>query len=212
MVQQVAASTGGRVFARSSDTAAELNEVVSAGRGAYLLGFSPDTAADDRYHALTVKLTTRRGVTLRYRTGYFYAKELPTLKERFRQALWQPLDASDITFTALPVRASDGAVLYLHITTTDLGLELDNGVWADKLDIFLVQRDDAGSRARVTGKTLVLRFRPDTYQRILKEDVPFDQFIAKDATASSIRMIVVDENTGRMGSITLPVAALPAAE
>lgn len=211
-IQQIAAGTGGRVFARSGDTAAELNEVVSAGRGAYLLGFSPDTPADDRYHSLTVKLTTRRGVTLRYRTGYFYAKEPPTLKERFRQVLWQPLDASDIAVTARPARASDGTTLYLHITTADLGLALNNGVWADKLDIFLVQRDDAGLRVHVTGKTLVLRLKPDTYQRILKEDVPFDQFIAKDATASSVRMIVVDENTGRMGSVTLPAAVLLAAE
>ena len=68
----MAAGTGGQVFRRSSDLSSELSSVIADGRSIYLLSFVPDTEADGSYHALSVKLTNRRGVTLRYRTGYLY--------------------------------------------------------------------------------------------------------------------------------------------
>jgi hypothetical protein len=152
----MAAATGGRAFQRSGDLAANLNEVAADGRAAYLLGFAPDTPADDQYHLLTVKLAERRGVTLRYRTGYQYAKEPTMLKERFQQAVWQPSDVSEIAVSANPMAASAGAALKLNIATGDLALKQQDQHWVDKVDIFLIQRDGAGLHARVTGQTLSL--------------------------------------------------------
>ena len=74
-MRELAEGTGGRAIGRSGDITSTLNSVVQDGLAAYLLSFSHNTAADNQYHLLTVTLTSRRGVTLRYRTGYFYAKE-----------------------------------------------------------------------------------------------------------------------------------------
>jgi VWFA-related protein len=211
-IQQMANATGGRVVPRSGDLVANLMRVVEDGRATYLFGFSPDTPADDRYHTLTAKIATRRGVTLRFRSGYFYAKEPATLKDRFREAIWQPLDANEIQLVARPQQASAGAALRLNISAADLRLKQQGDVWTDKLDIFLVQRADPGVSAHVTGQTLVLRLKPDTFHRILGQGIPFDQFVAKDEDAGSLRIVVVDENSGRMGSVTLPAAALATKE
>jgi VWFA-related protein len=206
--REMAEATGGRAFPRSGDIAANLEAVAADGRAAYLLGFAPDTQADDQYHSLTVKLTGRRGVTLRYRTGYEYAKEPITMQDRFRQVVWQAVDISEIAVTANPVAASQGDTLRLKIAAHDLALKQQNQHWVDKLDIFLIQRDDEGLHARVTGQTLSLSLKPDTYEKLLVEGIPFDQFIAKKQDAGSVRIVVVDENSGRMGSVTIPVSAL----
>jgi hypothetical protein len=41
-----------------------------------------------------------------------------------------------------------------------------------------------------------------------QEGIPFDQFIEKTQGTSSVRIVVVDENSGRMGSVTIPALAL----
>lgn len=209
-IQQLAESTGGRVFRRSSNIAANLNSVVADGRAAFLLGFAPDTPADDKYHLLTVKITGRRGVMLRYRAGYQYSREPATLKDRFQQAIWKSLDLSEIGISANTGAASQGTTLKLNIATNDLALKQQGDRWLDKLDIFLVRRDDESLHARITEQTLRLMLKTDTYARLMREGIPFDQFIEKVQDSGSIRIIVVDENSGSMGSVTVPAAALKA--
>ena len=121
------------------------------------LSFRTDGPADDHYHALTVKLVNRRNLTLRYRTGYLYSKEPATLKERFRQSIWQPRDGSEIGVTATPMRQEKGASLSLNIAATDLELAQQNERWVDQVGIFLALRDDSGLHARITGQSLQLR-------------------------------------------------------
>jgi VWFA-related protein len=208
VIEEMAEATGGRAIRRPGDITAALSSVLEDGRATYLLSFAPNTAADDQYHQLTVKLTTRRGVTLRYRTGYQYTREPSTLKERFRQAIWQSFDANEIALSANPAAASSGATLKLKIATNDLSLRQQGDRWVDKLDIFLVQRDDAGFHAQITGQTLGLTLTQATYQKLLEEGLPFNQLVERIQDTGSVRIVVVDENSGWMGSVTVPVSVL----
>jgi len=208
--RDLAEATGGRVFRRSSGIANELDSVVDDGRATWLLAFTPDQPPDDKYHLITVKVTGRRDVTLHYRTGYEYDKEPATLKDRFRRAIWEPADASEIGLKANLVPADKAAMVKLSITATDLDLAQQDELWLDKLDIFLVQRDDAGLHAQVNGQTLGLRLKPETYQRLLREGVPFEAKVEARPEIGSVRVVAVDENSGRMGSITIPAAAIGA--
>jgi hypothetical protein len=207
-VLELADATGGRALRRGVNITMALDGVIADGRAAYLLSFTPDAPADDQYHLLTVKLATQSGVRLRYRTGYLYSKEPATFKERFRQAVWQPLDVNEISVSATPVIEPTGSALELNIETNDLALKQQDERWLDKLDIFLVQRDDEGLHARVTGQRLGLTLKPATYQELLAEGISFEQLVEKKQDTGSVRIVVVDENSGRMGSVTVPVAAL----
>jgi hypothetical protein len=207
----MAKATGGQAFSRTSDIARNLAQVAADGRAEYLLSFTPDTPADGQYHLLTVKLAGRRGIALRYRAGYEYLKEPATLKDRFRQAVWQSLDASEIGVSAHLVPASEGATVQVDIATHDLALKQQDDRWQDQLDIFLVRRDDEGLHSLVTEQTLKMNLTAATYTKLLQQGTPFNQFIERKPETGSVRIIVVDENSGRMGSVTVPALALPSA-
>jgi VWFA-related protein len=218
--REVAEATGGHAFRRSSNIEGELNGVVAESHATYLLGFSPAQPADGKYHVLTVKLVGHRDATVRYRTGFQYDKEPSTLKERFAQAVWQPTDAKEIAISAQPVTDAAGQALRVTVAGTDLDLsqqELAQNaagskrkIWSGKLDIFVVERDDSGRRAHVTGRTVGLHLKPVTYQHAISDGLTFDQRVqlgAKSAVAS-LRVVVVDVNSGRIGSVTVPSSAL----
>ncbi len=205
---QLAEATGGRALRRAGDIAAELNTVVDDGRAAYVLSFTPDSPPDDKYHVITLKLIGKHDFALRYRAGYEYKKEPATLKERFRQAIWQPTDLAEIAVSANPQVDSNGSRLRLNIAATDLALAQQPDRWTDELDIFLIERDDAALHAKITGQTVGLRLQPATYQRILREGLTFDERLQPMAATGSLRVVIVDENSARIGSITIPAAAL----
>lgn len=207
--REVADATGGRAFPRSSNIIGELNGVVADGRATYMLGFAPSDAADGKYHVLTVKVTGRKDIALRYRTGYQYDKDPSSVKDRFSKAAWEPADMSDISISATPA-AADRGTLKLNISATDLALAQDGNLWTDKVGIFLVRRDDTGLHAQVTGRTMSLKLKPETYQKLLREGIPFEQIVEQNKATGAVRIVVVDENSGRMGTITIPAAELMA--
>jgi VWFA-related protein len=207
-IREVAAATGGRTIRRTGGLADALSGIVEDGRSTYLLSFSPQGPADDQYHSISVKLAGRRGLTLRYRTGYLFQKEPATLKDRFQQAMWRPRDMSEIAITAEIAPQTGSADIKVNVAASDLGMEEQAGRWMDKLDIFFIQRDDAGLHAHVEGQTLGLRLKPSTYQSLLPKGVPFERAIAMRAGMASLRVLVVDENSGRMGSVTIPSVAI----
>ncbi len=173
-----------------------------------MLGFSPQGSADGQYHAITVKLAARHGLTLRYRTGYLFDKEPATLRERFQKALWNPTDISEIAVTANVATADREAKVTLNIATRDLGLQQQAGRWMDKLDIFFIGRDDAGLHAQVEGQTIGLRLKSATYERLMPGGIPFERAVPKNEGTGSLRVLVVDENSGHMGSVTIPGSVL----
>ena len=69
-----------------------------------------------------------------------------------------------------------------------------------------MQREDLGVRSLVSEQTLVLDLKPATYEKVLRDGIPFDQYFDDKQKSGIVRIIVVDENSGRIGSITLPAA------
>ena len=203
-VQQMAEATGGRSFSRSGNLAIDLKSVIQDGKATYLLSFSPDTQPDDQYHRLTVEVPSRRGITLRYRAGYLYSKEPTTLKDRFKQAIWQPLDSTEIAIRAQRTYASSGAAVSLDIAANDVTFAQKGDRWTGNLDIFLVQRDATGMHAELKEQTLALALKGATYEKVMREGIPFDQYLDRTPDSGTLRIIVVDESSGRIGSITLP--------
>ena len=206
--REVADATGGRAFRRSGNIIGELNDVVADAHATYLLGFSPSQPADGKYHILTVKLVGHKDAALRFRSGYQYDQEPATMKERFAQAIWEPVDASEIGVRTKIVSDATGNALRVTVAGSDLRLTQQDSIWAGKLDIFIVRRDQEALRAKITGLTVGLHLKPQTYQRAMKDGLTFDERLEGKQDGASLRVVVIDVNTGRMGSVTVPTAAL----
>jgi len=203
LFRDLATATGGRALRRAGDIAAELNSIVADGRATYLMSFTPGTPPDNAYHRLTVEISGRDGIALRYRTGYFYATEPATMKERFQQAVWQPTDINEVAIRATPQNDAQGRLLRLNVAGAGLALAQVGDRWADELDIFLVERDDANLHAKVSGVVEALRLQPATYERTMRDGLTIDQRIPALPEGGVVRIIVVDRNSGRMGTITV---------
>jgi VWFA-related protein len=70
-MKELTEQTGGRTFYNNNDVASLLRAAFDDSRSGYILTYAPhDYAEDGSHHDVRLK-TTRKGVTLRYRPGYF---------------------------------------------------------------------------------------------------------------------------------------------
>jgi hypothetical protein len=156
---------------------------------------------------------------LRYRTGYVYSEQAVSNGQRFQQTVWSPQDASGVGLTAEAVPASEQtgpAKVRLRIAFKDVGLQQQTdpkagrevGHWTDKLYIFVAQRNDATQQAEVSGDTLRLSLKQATYESGMPAGIPYQREVEIKSKLGSVRVIVVDANSGRIGSVTLPASAL----
>jgi hypothetical protein len=60
------------------------------------------------------------------------------------------------------------------------------------------------------GQTLGLKLKSSTYKSLLAGGVPFDHVVHLLPGMATLRVLVVDENSGRMGSVTIPASAMDA--
>src|SRR5579883_1534878 len=67
----LAESTGGLFFHNNNDLALGFHELGLAPEASYTLGFSPEGAADNRYHKLRVRLKEKGRGSVQARQGYF---------------------------------------------------------------------------------------------------------------------------------------------
>jgi VWFA-related protein len=211
-VRDLVESTGGRAFNRGSDLAATLGHIEEDTRGLYEVGFDPDSAPDGKFHTLQLKVPDRKDVKLRYRTEYLYAEQLSSTKQRFQQAIWSPEDATGVNLTAEAVPADDATgPSHVKLRIALKGLDVEPGAggrWEDKLYIFVAQRDDATQKAAVSGDTLKLSLKPETYDTGMPAGIPYHRDVELKSRLGTVRVIVVDGNSGRMGSVTLPASSL----
>ena len=210
-VRSLAESTGGRAINKGSDLALTLRVIEQDSAALYEIGFTPDSQADGTFHTLLVKTPGRNDVKLRYRTGYLYKEEGSTTQERFQLAVWSPQDATGIGLTAEAVPPTDKTekgVIRLRVAFKGLQFEQKADRWTDQLYIFIAERDDAAQKAQVSGDTLRMSLKQATYDTGMPTGIPFKSAVDVKSKLGSVRVIVVDGNSGRMGSVTLPASTL----
>jgi len=211
-VRLLAESTGGRAVNKGSDLKATLDSIEQESEALYEIGFNPDTPADNKFHTLQVKISGRKDVKLRYRNGYLYNEEAATTKQRFQDAVWSPQDARGIQLSVRAVPAEDSATghstVKLRIGFPGLALRQNADRWTDDLYIFIAQRDDAAQKAEVSGDTLRLSLKQSSYESGMPAGIPYQHAVEPKSKLGSVRIIVVDSNSGRMGSVTIPSSTL----
>jgi VWFA-related protein len=206
-MQRVADSTGGKAIRKASDLGGSLDSIHNDTRATYLASFTPDSAPDDSFHTLTLKVPGRRGLALRYRSGYVFKKELSDPNAKFQDAVWRPVDPAEIGLSAKIVSHAPAAKIQLKIAVKDLSLEQQGERWTGNVDVFLVQREEYGGHAELSGESIKLNLKQSTYDDMLNTGFAYQRALNMKPKMSSLRLIVFDENSGRIASVTLPATA-----
>lgn len=212
-MQEVAGRTGGRAFYNTNDIAHAINAAAEDSIVTYTIGFYPsDDHFDGKFHKIDVDLPNHSGVKLRYRKGYFDIATKPedekSRQAELRDAVWSPMDATSMGVTAI-VKPAAGNPSSLDVTMkvdhSSIGLRQDQSRWQGRLDVLFVQRDDQGREYGGTDDTVELNLTPETYQKLVTNDLGYHRVIARAPAAKVLRIVVRDASSGAMGSVTVPL-------
>ena len=209
-LQSMSALTGGLSSAREYAQAA-VERIDTATRFGYLVGYQPlDTRIDRRYRRITVRVN-RPGVTVLFRHGYF-ADDAPLPIDRRALLTSRRIAAAgqygkaipDIRVTLTPAlartKAGDEVRVALTIDASRISFTAADNRHAADLDLVVYAADDKERILRETRHRIDLKLKDETYQRYLREGIPFDVTIRAPREPRYVKVIVYDYAADLVGS------------
>jgi VWFA-related protein len=217
-MEQIADATGGRAFTGSNDIAGELSGAFEDARQNYMLGFYPDQSRwDGKFHSLRVQVK-KPGVRVRARKGYLaIADDILDSGGRQQQlqlAATSPLDASAIGFEVVARKTSSPENLVvtarMMVAATQLTfLPLGDG-WSAEVQLVFVQSDGSDRPLETLQHTIRITLRKSSYELALRNGLRLTSSLPIRSDAKQFRVLLQDAGTGAVGSVTVPLAAVPA--
>jgi len=202
--------TGGLAAARQYAQPA-VDRIDTATRFGYLLGYQPqNTRIDKRYRQITVRVN-RPGVTVLFRHGY-YADDAPLPIDRRTFLTSRRISAAgqygsaipDIRVTLTPTlkrtQAFAEVSIVVNIDVSRIAFTAAEGKHVADLDLVIYAADE---KERIVGETrhkIDLKLQDETYQRFLREGVPFDVTMRAALPPTYVKVIVYDYAADLLGS------------
>jgi len=217
-MKALARHTGGRAIYDTNDIAGSIRRVVENSKVTYVLAYYPQNVNwNGEYRKITVRVD-RPGVSLQYRHGYAALSEKEQSAANGNAALQaaaaSPLDATGVGFTVRMFpegdekRATRGP-FFMHflVDMHDVTFTQRKGHWDGKLTLVTDELGPQGQTLHTVSLAINFHLKPNTYKRYLakglgfREQVPF----AIQPNASRLRIVLRDDATGAIGSLTVPL-------
>jgi VWFA-related protein len=212
-MDDLAHRTGGHAYYNTNDLARAIHEAVADSTLTYTIGFYPaDEKSDREFHKIKIEAPRRR-VSLHYRSGYLdVPRASPDERQRSLQlhdALWSPLDATELGLTVHAARAA-APTLDLLVTVQPDGVQLkqEGDRYIGRLDMLIVQRDARGNEIDAPLDTIELKMLGETYRKFTTAGLPLRKTLTLSARAETLRIVVRDAGSGMIGSLTVPLKGL----
>ena len=213
----IAERTGGRFFpGETNDFASTLLTAANDRATSYELGYYAGDSLQPGLQPFEIKCK-RPGVTLRYREGYFIDKKPPAVPSDTRVIAQDVLEGA-VDAVAIPLTASathtmgnmPSIIVRLNIDATALTLRQEGTLWRGKMSVFARfagDEDDQVGDVPVDAGTL--SFTDDQRTRLLHDGLTRRFTMKKPQGATTLRVLVRDEGSGNMGTVTISVTDLP---
>jgi VWFA-related protein len=209
-MEEVASETGGKAYKNQNDIRDGISLAVADEKASYTLGYYPENKKwDGKFRSLKVKLN-RGDTQLRYRKGFFALDPGMDKKANFEPDVAAALEfgapATQISFWGQAKKTDPGKVRVVFL-----------------VDAHTVSAEDAGSNKRINvnfyaaaydgnGKNLGTRsikvdksFDAPTYQQLLAKGVMVPLDMELPAGTKEVRLAVLDNRTGYIGTAIGPV-------
>jgi hypothetical protein len=207
---QMARLTGGHAYFRQ-DILPVLKQVATNAANTYEMVYTPSADHwDNKFHVIRVACS-RPGVKLQLRERYYALQDSRSPAERMKTALMlayqSPTDFAEIGLRTKISSAGDkGVHLETSIDPSDLLLLREpGGKYSGTLYCLISDR----SGTAPLGEPAVMELKPDLtadqYKMVMKDGLPFEQDHPTSDAVRQVRVIVLDQNTNAVGSVTFPV-------
>ncbi len=209
--------TGGFAIFNNNDINNGIEKVLDD-QSYYLLGYEPNSDTFDaekrRFNKLEVKVV-RKGLTVRYRSGFFGTsdekKELPTANATPQQKIWNaissPFAANDVKLSLNTIfqGSQDNKLAlssFVHVNTKDMTfIDETDGSKTLAFDVLAVSFGDNGVPSGQIGKTFTIRLKPKKYEEIVRDGlVYYFTFPVERPGAYQIRVALRDHGSNKVGS------------
>jgi VWFA-related protein len=215
VMRQIADETGARVWSARSDQA--LSEGIEDSRSIYTLGFYlPEGDRDGKFHALRLKVN-RPGLQLSYRQGYYAgATDMPDpvtekgrTAETLETALLNQVDSRAIGITALvdvtPGNPRATVNFRLNLDPGTLSLKEQNGGWRGNVEEIFVELNEQGRTLAKVSDKKVFEFVSGNRSDYESRGITWPLSGPLVESATKITIVIRDTNSGRVGSLTVPL-------
>jgi VWFA-related protein len=206
----VAGATGGVSYRNTNRLDGPISQAIADRELVYALDYYPNHGNwTGKWHKLRVK-TSRSGVRLRYRTSYrATSPESPNAQEQ-REMLASlassSLDYSGIHFNVevQPGPPADPRFV-LHVPAEEVQWSSQEGKMLGKVQIWFIQRRASGEDLATNTVQTDLRLAPDKYEEAAAHGVSLASDVKLSASAEKVRIMLLDENSGKIGTVDVPV-------
>jgi len=206
--------TGGRVVRGRNDIADQIASAIDLGAEFYTIGYSPTSSSDaaGQYRKIRV-VCLRPGLTATTRAGYYteqtqQEKSADTISYDLATAAESTIPLNGLHVTVEPNHsvASEAESYIVHVGASSL-------TWKPEDDgrstaHVAVMGASLSSKGKMLGHTLhgmTATARADVDLRDTSRNADFDFTVKPVPKATTLRFIVRDAGTGRMGSVDLPL-------
>ena len=210
-MEQMALLTGGHFYFRQ-DVQAVMKQVAQNAVGSYSISYDPGPENwNKKWHRAHITCE-RKGVKVQVRERYYALPDSRSPAERMKAVLMEayqsPTDLGEIGLrTKISSMGTDkmGVHLEIHIDPLDLMLREQGGKYSGAIYCLISDR----SASAPLGEPAVLDLKPELtaeqYKTVMKEGFPFAQDHPTSDAVRQVRVIVLDQNTNAVGSVTFPV-------
>ena len=212
-LRDFAAMTGGRAFYNTNDLAGSFHKAADDASSYYLLGYYLDTHNDKPgWRQLKVKVH-KPGVEIRARTGFFVTNATmnPGVTRKLDEdfAVASPFDATSIPITVHFLgNAPDGdkRKVNFSVAVPSNGIVIDSAAQNRfSFDFAAVVTKPDGTDAGKIGQTLEGTIKPEAMAIVKEQGVSFKKVLDLAPGQYSVRLLVRDNLSGKVGSLTAPL-------
>jgi VWFA-related protein len=211
-MDELAQDTGGKACKNTNDLSGCVKTAMNDAASYYELAFYPQNIPwDGNYHTLAIK-TTRPGLKLAYRRGYF-ALDADSLakaekpEDRIRQACSDLLPSTTIPVMVQPLPPAQGSLRYGVLMPADLAAASGNGERQLNIEAATCSyRPQSGTVLR--SEHAVKQAVSDAQERTWEDQgIPVVLDVVPAPDLDRVRFVVLDATTGLTGAVDVPVSA-----
>lgn len=207
---QMALLTGGRTYFRT-ELQAVLKQIATDETSAFELAYDPTAENwDGKWHRIHIACE-KPGIKVQVRERYFADAGKATPMERMKAALMaafqSPTDATDIGLRTkiAPLGDKPGVHMDVRINPSDLLLREEGGKYRGSIYFLISDRSATAPLGEPAVASYPFDLTAAQHDAVMKEGIPIPQDHPTSDAVRQVRIIVLDQNTNAVGSLTFAV-------